>query len=86
VKENTSLREMSLVLTVLVHSVAAAAFGLLQLLPALLQRLIPPMPMVIDVCLERSQKGSVKEGALKVPLYGGSILRVGGRDAPKGKS
>jgi hypothetical protein len=34
---------MSLVLSVLVHSVAAATFGLLQLQPILLQHLIPPM-------------------------------------------
>jgi hypothetical protein len=34
---------MSLILIVLVHSVAAAALGLLQLLPPLLQRLILPM-------------------------------------------
>jgi hypothetical protein len=34
---------MSLVLSVLVQLVAAAAFGLLQLQPPLLQHLIPPM-------------------------------------------
>jgi hypothetical protein len=43
-----SLLDMSLVLSVLVHSVAAAAFGLLQLQPPspLLQWHIPPMDRV----------------------------------------